>query len=120
MWILCVRGRSFAGVTHSLPAPGAPRAAGARIREVRLVDARAIRAVAHIARQQVIDVLYTEQRPYTATQLAELTGLSPSAMSYHLRALEKWGVVERAEESDDARNRPWRACEALKIRCHQL
>ena len=86
------------------------RASGMPEREVRLVDAQAIRAVAHIARQRVIDVLYTEQRPYTATQLAELTGLSPSAMSYHLRALEKWGVVERAEESDDARNRPWRAC----------
>ncbi len=82
-------------------------------REVRLVDAQAIRAVAHEARQLVIDVLYSEQRPYTATQLAELTGLSPSAMSYHLRALERWGVVDRAEDSGDARNRPWRASGTL-------
>jgi DNA-binding transcriptional ArsR family regulator len=86
------------------------RASGTPEREVRLVEAQAIRAVAHEARQRVIDVLYTEQRPYTATQLAELTGLSPSAMSYHLRALEKWGVVERADDSGDGRNRPWRAC----------
>lgn len=86
------------------------RASGVPEREVRLVDAQAIRAIAHEARQRVIDVLYTERRSYTATQLAELTGLSPSAMSYHLRALERWGVVERdAEATDDARTRPWRA-----------
>jgi hypothetical protein len=30
-------------------------------------------------------------------------------MSYHLRALEKWGFVERAESSGDGRERPWRA-----------
>jgi DNA-binding transcriptional ArsR family regulator len=78
-------------------------------REVSIVDARAIRALAHDARQRVIDVLYSEQKPYTSTQLADLTGLTPSAMSYHLRALERWGVVERAEAEGDARNRPWRA-----------
>ncbi|HET9650257.1 MAG TPA: winged helix-turn-helix domain-containing protein [Microlunatus sp.] len=87
----------------------AERASGQPEREVRLVDAQAIRAVAHEARQRVIDVLYSEQRPYTATQLAELTGLSPSAMSYHLRALERWGVVRRAEVTEDGRSRPWQA-----------
>jgi CheY-like chemotaxis protein len=40
--------------------------------------------------------------------LAELAGLSPSATSYHLRALDA-RVVERAEPRDDARERPWRA-----------
>ena len=78
-------------------------------REVTITDARAIRALAHDARQRVIEVLYGEQRPRTATELAGLTGLSPSAMSYHLRALEKWGVVERSADDGDARNRPWRA-----------
>ena len=78
-------------------------------REVTITDARAIRALAHDARQRVIEVLYGEQRPRTATELAALTGLSPSAMSYHLRALEKWGVVERSADDGDARNRPWRA-----------
>lgn len=77
--------------------------------DVVISDARAIRALAHEARQLVIQVLYTEQRPRTATELAELTGLSPSAMSYHLRALEKWGVVERSAGGEDARNRPWKA-----------
>src|SRR4051812_49827439 len=30
-------------------------------------------------------------------------------MSYHLRALAKWGFVERAANSADGRERPWRA-----------
>ena len=85
------------------------RATGIAQREVVIADARGIRALAHEARQQVIDALFNDYRTFTATELAEKTGLTPSAMSYHLRALEKWGVVERAEESGDGRNRPWRA-----------
>jgi len=30
-------------------------------------------------------------------------------MSYHLRALEKWGIVVRDQDSSDGRERPWRA-----------
>lgn len=78
-------------------------------RAVRIENPRALRAVAHEARQRVIEVLYGDLRPRTATELAQLTGLTPSAMSYHLRTLEKWGVVERDEDDSDARNRPWRA-----------
>lgn len=78
-------------------------------RVVTISDARAMRALAHEARQRVIEVLYAEQRPRTATELAALTELTPSAMSYHLRALEKWGVVERSTDEGDARNRPWQA-----------
>ena len=76
--------------------------------EVVLSDPRALRALAHPARLTVVDELYqgTER---TASELAELTGLTPSAMSYHLRALERWGIVVRAETRDDARERPWRA-----------
>ena len=64
--------------------------------EVVLSDPRALRALAHPARLTVVDELYqgTER---TASELADLTGLTPSAMSYHLRALERWGVVKRAE-----------------------
>ena len=73
-----------------------------------LTDPRAIRAIAHRARQQVIDELYSGS-VLTATEAAQLCNLSPSAMSYHLRALEKWGIVVRDEPSGDGRKRPWRA-----------
>jgi DNA-binding transcriptional ArsR family regulator len=73
-----------------------------------LTDPRAIRALAHPARLAVIDELYAG-RELTATECAEIAGLSPSAMSYHLRSLEKYGIVERAESAADGRERPWRA-----------
>jgi DNA-binding transcriptional ArsR family regulator len=75
---------------------------------VQLSDPRDIRALAHPARMAVIDELYTG-RELTATECAEIAGLSPSAMSYHLRSLEKAGIVERAESTGDGRERPWRA-----------
>ena len=71
-----------------------------------LTDPKALRALAHPARTAVIDELY-QGNVRTASQLAVLTGLTPSAMSYHLRALEKWGIVRRAEREGDARERPW-------------
>jgi DNA-binding transcriptional ArsR family regulator len=72
-----------------------------------LTDPLAFRAVAHPARTFIIDELYGGAQR-TASELAKRTGLSPSAMSYHLRALEKWGIVTRAEPADDGRERPWR------------
>jgi DNA-binding transcriptional ArsR family regulator len=75
---------------------------------VQLTDPRDIRALAHPARLAVIDELYAG-RELTATECAEIAGLSPSAMSYHLRSLEKAGIVERAESTGDGRERPWRA-----------
>jgi DNA-binding transcriptional ArsR family regulator len=75
---------------------------------VKLTDPRAIRALAHPARLAVIDELYNG-RELTATECAEIAGLSPSAMSYHLRSLEKVGIVERADSTGDGRERPWRA-----------
>ncbi len=71
-----------------------------------LTDPRAIRALAHPARLTVLEIL-GEDEELTATSLAALTDITPSAMSYHLRALEKWGFVQRAE-SADGRERPWR------------
>jgi len=73
-----------------------------------LDDPRAIRALAHPARLAAIDALGGGVE-LTATQVAEAAGITPSAMSYHLRALEKWGIVERVESSEDGRERPWRA-----------
>jgi DNA-binding transcriptional ArsR family regulator len=75
---------------------------------VKITDPRAIRALAHPARLAVIDELYAG-RELTATECAEIAGLSPSAMSYHLRSLERAGIVERADSTGDGRERPWRA-----------
>ncbi len=77
-------------------------------RTLRLDDPGALRALAHPARQRIVAALYAGGEPMTATQAAELCGLTPSAMSYHLRALEKWGIVRRAD-SGDGRERPWAA-----------
>ncbi|MFP3580720.1 helix-turn-helix domain-containing protein [Arthrobacter sp. fls2-241-R2A-200] len=76
---------------------------------VEITDPKAIRALAHAARLEVISELYATQVSHTATELAARTGLTPSAMSYHLRALQKWGIVAPAENSGDARERRWRA-----------
>jgi DNA-binding transcriptional ArsR family regulator len=85
---------------------------------VKLTDPRAIRALAHPARLAVIDELYTG-RELTATECAEIAGLSPSAMSYHLRSLEKYGIVERADSATDGRERPWRAAGSyLQVESH--
>lgn len=77
-------------------------------RTLTLEDPAALRALAHPARQRVVTALYAGREALTATQAARLCGLSASAMSYHLRALEKWGIVRRGE-SADGRERPWLA-----------
>jgi DNA-binding transcriptional ArsR family regulator len=81
---------------------------GSRPDPVVLRDPRAIKALAHPARLAVIDELFAG-RKLTATECGEIAGLSASAMSYHLRALEKWGIVRRSEASGDGRERPWEA-----------
>jgi DNA-binding transcriptional ArsR family regulator len=74
----------------------------------RLQDPRDIRALAHPARMAIIDALATGDE-LTATECAELTGLSPSATAYHLKLLERYGFAERAPARSDGRERPWRA-----------
>ncbi len=82
--------------------------------ELRITDPRALRALAHPARQRVITELFSGE-VLTATEAGRLCGLTPSAMSYHLRALRKWGIVEPGE-SGDGRERPWRAtADAISI-----
>ena len=73
-----------------------------------LSDPRAIRALAHPARLAIIEALSPGDE-FTATELAAVTGLSPSATSYHLKALAKWGIVETGEARADGRDRPWKA-----------
>ncbi len=73
-----------------------------------LSDPRAIRALAHPARLVIIEALEPGEE-LTATELAAVTGLSPSATSYHLKALAKWGIVEAGQARADGRDRPWKA-----------
>jgi len=73
---------------------------------VLLRDPRAIKALAHPARLAVIDEFFNG-RKLTATECGEIAGLSASAMSYHLRALERWGIIKRSDATDDGRERPW-------------
>lgn len=72
-----------------------------------LSDPRAIRALAHPARLAILEALLGGEE-LTATECAELTGLSPSATSYHLKALARWGIVEAGQARADGRDRPWR------------
>ncbi len=74
-----------------------------------ITDPKAIRALAHAARLEVISELFSTQVSRTATELAAQTGLTPSAMSYHLRVLQKWGIVVPAATAGDARERRWKA-----------
>src|ERR1700710_2078089 len=91
-----------------LPSTGSSVPVMARRDPVKLTDPKAIRALAHPARLAVIEELYSG-RELTATECGEIAGLGPSAMSYHLRSLEKVGIVERADSGGDGRERPWRA-----------
>lgn len=73
-----------------------------------LRDPRDIRALAHPARMAIIDALSSGDE-LTATECAELTGLSPSATAYHLKLLARYGLAEPAPARADGRDRPWRA-----------
>jgi DNA-binding transcriptional ArsR family regulator len=76
-------------------------------RTIELRDPRALRAVAHPIRLQLVGLLRREG-PLTATRAGELIGQSPASCSFHLRQLAKYGLVEEAG-GGRGRERPWRA-----------
>ncbi|WP_329120673.1 winged helix-turn-helix domain-containing protein [Streptomyces sp. NBC_01353] len=76
-------------------------------RSIRLTDPRALRAYAHPTRMTLVGLL-RRSGPFTATRAAELTGESVASCSYHLRILEKYGLVEVAP-GGRGREKPWRA-----------
>jgi DNA-binding transcriptional ArsR family regulator len=76
---------------------------------VTITDPQVMRALAHPARLGILEHLSSIEGSSTATELAEVVGLSPSATSYHLRALAKWEMVEEAPGRGDARERRWRS-----------
>jgi predicted ArsR family transcriptional regulator len=74
---------------------------------VQLTDPRALRAVAHPTRLKLLALL-RRVGPLTATEAGERIGESPAGCSFHLRQLDKWGLVEEAG-GGRGRARPWRA-----------
>jgi DNA-binding transcriptional ArsR family regulator len=78
-----------------------------RRRSIELTDPRALRALAHPTRLQLVGLLRREG-PLTATLAGDLLGQSPASCSFHLRQLAKYGLVEEAG-GGRGRERPWRA-----------
>lgn len=79
----------------------------ARKRTVELTDPRALRALAHPIRLELMGLL-RRGGPLTATQAGEQVGESPASCSFHLRQLAKYGLVEEAG-GGRGRERPWQA-----------
>lgn len=73
-----------------------------------ITDVRVIAALAHPVRIQLIGYLMANGAR-TATECAAVADATPSACSYHLRHLERFGLVERDDTAvGDGRERRWR------------
>jgi DNA-binding transcriptional ArsR family regulator len=71
-----------------------------------LLDAAALRALAHPLRIRILDEL-SAYGPLTATGLGDRLGESSGATSYHLRQLEKHDLVREVKGRGTARERWW-------------
>ena len=71
-----------------------------------LTDPKAMRALAHPLRLQLLEEL-ADAGTLTATEAAERLGESPANASFHLRQLAKYGYVVEAE-GGTGRKRPWK------------
>jgi DNA-binding transcriptional ArsR family regulator len=72
----------------------------------RISDPKAMRALAHPLRIQLLELVVARGRA-TATELAEAVGESPANCSFHLRKLAEFGYLERADDAT-GREKPWR------------
>ena len=82
-----------------MPAPGTAD-------PVRVLDADALKGLAHPLRVQIFDLLAIHG-PQTASGAAERVGESSGVTSYHLRQLAKHGLVREVEGRGTARERWW-------------
>lgn len=73
---------------------------------MRVLDARALRALAHPLRVEIFDIL-SQFGPQTASSLAERLGESSGATSYHLRALASNDLIREVEGKGTGRERWW-------------
>jgi DNA-binding transcriptional ArsR family regulator len=69
-------------------------------------DPSAIRALAHPLRLDLLETL--GRGPATAAQCGRVLGVSQASCSFHLRQLDKYGLIEDAGPGEDRRERRWR------------
>ncbi|WP_243225919.1 transcriptional regulator [Microbacterium sp. CIAB417] len=74
--------------------------------ERRILDAGALRALAHPLRVKIFDVLANEG-PQTASTLAAILGESSGATSYHLRTLARHDLIREVPGEHQGRERWW-------------
>ncbi|MFI7386305.1 ArsR/SmtB family transcription factor [Streptomyces sp. NPDC049813] len=74
-----------------------------------ITDPRQLRALAHPLRLALLQYLMAVG-PRTASECAAEVGASASNISWHLRHLARFGLVEPADAAD-RRERPWRAAQ---------
>jgi DNA-binding transcriptional ArsR family regulator len=94
---------SFDRLGNEVPEGGAGQA------QARVSDPAVMRALAHPVRLAILQRLQAGG-PATASQVAEVVNASPSACSFHLRALAAAGLIEEdPDATSSGRRRPWRA-----------
>ncbi|MGV9254786.1 ArsR/SmtB family transcription factor [Streptomyces sp. NPDC003697] len=88
-----------------------------RERDRHITDLGTLKALAHPLRMRLYRGL-TVARAATASQLAAQVGEAVSLVSYHLRKLAEYGLIQPAEpRSEDSRERWWEpASDGLSIR----
>lgn len=80
------------------------------VRDVRHLDPRSLRGLAHPLRMRLLTAL-RHHGPATASQLADRLGESSGATSYHLRQLASHGFVADDPERGKGRERWWQAAD---------
>lgn len=89
-------------------APDVPEVPEVPVQDVRTLDPRSLRGLAHPLRMRLL-VALRHHGPATASQLAERLGESSGATSYHLRQLADHGFVADDPERGKGRERWWKA-----------
>src|SRR5690242_7389798 len=74
---------------------------------MQITDPRAIRALAHPLRLDLLETLAVTG-PATAAECGRALGVSQASCSFHLRQLGRYGFVEEAGPGEDRRERRWR------------
>jgi len=77
-------------------------------------DARAMRALAHPLRLDLMELL-AAGGPATAAACGRALGIPQANCSFHLRQLAKYGYVEEADQGEDRRERRWRLAESRSL-----